>query len=314
MKKIYTLAIILASSIFSAKAQMLADFAQFNTNLTYYNPAYAGLDESALNASLLTRYDWFGITGSPFTNSCTIDKRIDSKKLGLSANFINYNYGNYKLFDLYGNAAYHLDLGGEKKLSFGIKGGFSNTYVYQANILNKEDAIFNKTDDFVSAIIPKLGLGFAFKAENFHLSAALPDAIGYDNNGYLLKKEKGNRSFFDQKNVIFNGYYKLAINEDYHFIPSLLLRISPSSLPKTDISLSVGKTEAFWAGLVVSPNNSIRKDGVSYPFLNNGGLTGGMYINGRLKLGGAFLYNFNIESVYKTSAEISLTYDLEDVF
>ena len=132
---------------------------------------------------------------------------------------------------------------------------------------------------------------------------------------FLIKLNKIWNKRIPTAGVCKNGInYQLAINEDYHFIPSLLLRISPSSLPKTDISLSVGKTEAFWAGLVVSPNNSIRKDGVSYPFLNNGGLTGGMYINGRLKLGGAFLYNFNIESVYKTSAEISLTYDLEDVF
>ena len=279
-------------------SQVQANNAMFNLNPTYYNPAFSGLDESELNAVLISRADWVSFknvsnTSNPWNALISLDKRIDSKKLGVGVNLANNKAGRMNALDIAGNIAYHLELNGQNKLSFATKIGMNYIYLGDNNLRDPIDEMFANSISG-NYIIPKVGFGLVYKNENFFAGVASPDLISADS-----KKILESNGMFSRYNFNLNAGYKLHINEDYYLQPSILSTLNPANITKTDINMVIGKNESFWGGVSFSPSNSYSA-------------MGGVTLSGRFKLSYAFtLYSTLVAN--PTSHELCLNWDLEDV-
>lgn len=297
MKKLL-LIITLLFGIYASYAQIQANNAMFNLNPTYYNPAFTGFQESGLNAALISRADWVSFknvsnTSNPWNALISLDKRFDTKKIGVGVNLANNKFGRINILDIAGNLAYQLHINERNKISFATKIGFNYLYLGDLNLRDASDEIFINS---VSGnyIIPKIGFGIAYKNENFHAGIASPDLIVQDSKKILEANGMLSNTHFN-----INAAYKLNINHDYYLQPSFLSVMNSSNLSKTDINMAIGKNESFWGG-------------VNYAHKNSYSVMGGATLNGRLKLSYAFtLYSTLVAN--PTSHELCLNWDLEDV-
>lgn len=279
-------------------AQLQSNNSLFNQNPIYYNPAFTGMQESGFNFVLNSRANWL-VTNSivtsnnPWNAMLTLDKRFDNKNFGLAFNLSNVNFGRTNSVDMCGNFAYHINLGHDSKLAMGAKFGLNYLNIGSILIEDKSDVEFNNVGNFV---IPKLGLGLLYKSEMFWLGVASPDIFTYNYQNVLASSE----STFKRLVINVNAGYKLMLNSDIYFQPSLLYISSPVYDDKIDINLALGKNEAYWGAISYSPQNSISA-------------MGGFTFNGRFNLAYAFSYNTSfMNSGASTSHEISLNWDLED--
>lgn len=298
MKKFLLSIPLLLIGICESKAQIQTNNAMFNLNPSYYNPAFAGFSESGFNAVISSRADWVSFnnvsnTSNPWNALVSIDKRIDSKKIGFGSNLANINLGRMNLLDLSGNVAYHLHINESNQISFATKIGFNYLYLGDQNLRDDADDIFANS---VSGnyLIPKIGLGIAYKNENFFAGFASPDLIVSDSKHLLAANGLMSNNHFN-----LNAGYKLKLNEDFYLQPSFLSIINPNAISKTDINMVIGKKESYWGGFGYSQHNSYS-------------VMGGITLNGRLNLSYAFtLYNTLVAN--PTSHELCLNWDLEDI-
>jgi type IX secretion system PorP/SprF family membrane protein len=284
MKRILLITSILLGISISSFAQLQSNFVQFFNNETYLNPAFAGTQISALNFSAISRTDYTGILNNKLGVSRTLltfDKRFDEKNFGLAANLNALTFNGLNNFEFGINYSYHLNLGRDRKICMGLKaGGIYEDRGTKLSLREQNDAIYSDTVNFTPKFYEKIGAGFVYKDEKIYAGLAVPDVT--------------NRFNFN-----VSGGYKFSITEDLYLQPNALVRYIKNQETLTNINCLLGKNESFWAG-------------ASYALGNSMAVMGGIHINGRLKLGYAFDYNYNL--VYApTSHEIMLQWDLEDV-
>lgn len=283
----------------SGFGQIQANNSLFNQNPTYYNPAFSGMQESGFNFVLNSRANWVAAnsittTNNPWNAMLSLDKRFENKNMGASINLTNVNFGRTNTVDICGNYAYHINLGRDSRLSMGAKIGVN--YLNIGSILLEDNSDI-KFSDVGNYIIPKFGLGLLYKSENFWIGTASPDIFTYNYKNVLA----ASNSTFKRLVINVNAGYKLMLNSDFYFQPSLLSISSPVYDDKIDLNLAFGKNEAYWAAIAYSPQHSISA-------------MGGISINGRYNLAYAFSYNTSFTNTGgSTSHEISLNWDLEDI-
>ncbi|RAI97553.1 type IX secretion system PorP/SprF family membrane protein [Chitinophaga skermanii] len=128
MKIKFTVFFVLSFCLLQAtKAQQQVQFSQYIFNMLNLNPAYAGYrGGTSLNA--IHRRQWTGIKGAPITTAISADWLTNAKddRLALSAGFMMDEMGAQKTLSGNIGVSYRIPLGadGEKRLCFGINGGF----------------------------------------------------------------------------------------------------------------------------------------------------------------------------------------------
>ena len=124
IKLLETYFILICSFItFCASAQQDPQYTQYMYNTMAINPAYAG-STGTLEATLLHRSQWVGISGAPETQSFSAHTPLRNEKIGLGLSVVNDKIGPSSELYLDGNFSYSLPLGYEKRLAFGLKAGF----------------------------------------------------------------------------------------------------------------------------------------------------------------------------------------------
>ena len=105
---------------FEAKAQYEPQFTQYMNNEQFINPAYAGTREH-LAATMLYRYQWIGIEGSPRTATFGVHSPFMYNKIGLGLCIMNDRIGVTNQTGVFANYAYHLPTSDKGTLSFGLQ-------------------------------------------------------------------------------------------------------------------------------------------------------------------------------------------------
>ena len=88
-------------------------------NMNVINPAYAGSKEN-LSFGLLYRKQWVDIEGAPSTFSLSGSSPV-GKNVGIGLSLISDKIGPVQENNVYGDFSYTLNLGGERRLAFGMK-------------------------------------------------------------------------------------------------------------------------------------------------------------------------------------------------
>ena len=167
--------IILISFFFymtSISAQQDPEYAHYMYNMSIVNPAYATGTPAMLNLGGLYRTQWVGAVGAPKTFTFFGHTAITDKvEVGLSFVSDDIGDGAKKENNVYADFAYVLNLGGQNKLSLGLKAGFTsmqtnfNGFVLQSGDVATDLAFAEN----VNVTKPNIGVGAYFFRNNFYV-------------------------------------------------------------------------------------------------------------------------------------------------
>jgi type IX secretion system PorP/SprF family membrane protein len=226
MKKILLPIVIILIGSFPSKAQFDSQLSNYWAAISYFNPAYAG-QSGNLEATLISRIQWIGISNAPRTTilTATMPYQLFGKIHGFGAQMYNDRIG------LFSTTAYYGQYAWKKKL---FKGDFS---------IGLQGGYISQSFDGTKAYIPK---GDDYHSEE---DEAIPTSDISGNGidlslGLFYSKEKWfaglSVSHILAPNIDMGEKYVYEIPRTYYFVSGYniqlnnpLLEIQPTLLLKT---------------------------------------------------------------------------------
>lgn len=248
MKKylIYIL-IILGQSLFSQESSLI--FNKFN--LSVFNPAYVGVDGSAIN--LNTRVQWLGIEDGPMTNYLII--HLPEKKnasLGFTVQNDRVFVENKSQVTL--DYSYKLKLSNSSYLSLGLKAGgrFFNIDI------NNVPRIFSEANQSISEpgsyFSPILGAGVSYISKKGFLGVAVPGLL---NSMALNTNQEWELTSRDYTYLHVSGGIYLNLSDKFSVNPSLIYRSNPRQPDLFNSVIEMDYNDRFSLGSVYTNNNTM---------------------------------------------------------
>lgn len=246
MKKIELLFIVLLISIrVSAQQDPLSN--QYLMNQSMINPAYNGIHDMA-NITALTRGQWIGVEGAPFTHTLSMASTIsDHSAAGLL--FVNDNFGINTTTNLTFSYAYRMDLYGNF-LSFGLQGGIA-TYTQNFNKLDAQ--VDNDPALGAGKYVQKeniFGFGVMYKTDNIYIGLASPRLTEtvVQQDGIIVTK------FLPTYNL--SAGFLVSPTDFFQIKPSILIRHIQGSGLAVDLNGQLLIKEQVWLGISTRNFNS----------------------------------------------------------
>jgi type IX secretion system PorP/SprF family membrane protein len=294
MIKKLLLFLCLISLDFLSMAQQEPTFTHYTFNPLTINPAIAGSKE-LLSVTAVSRARWLKFPGAPKTQNLTLHSILKSKRLGGGLSFINDSKGPVQFTGIDLDVAYRLPLG-EGTLSFGLKGGIrflSAGLQSEVVTVDQGDGVFQ--NDVVFKPLPNFGFGFHYAVNDFYVGLSAPMLLENE-----LNTSSVNGQSLEERNYYFliGGVFNLNAAESIKLKPSLLVKITESTLIQFDANFLFYFNDKFWLGPMYRSTNDI-------------GFLAGLNINSQLKFGYALDWSFgNKTATYNNGThEIMLSYD-----
>lgn len=248
MKKIYFTALIVFLTLTNANAQQDPHYTQYMYNMSVINPAYAGSKES-LSGGLLYRKQWVDIEDSPSTGTFFLHSPV-GKNVGLGISFINDQIGPVKENNVYADFSYTLNLGGEHKLAFGMKGGatFHNVGLFSdignGRVPDADDPAFSED---ISRTYLNIGAGLFYYTNKYYLAFSMPNMLkskhlDIDRNGEEMKFGTEALHYF------ITGGYVFDLSANTKLKPSAMVKSAMDAPLSVDGSLNVMFFDKFEIG------------------------------------------------------------------
>lgn len=261
-----------------AKAQQRPYYTQYIMNNYIINPAVAGI-ENYWDVKASHRIQWVGLQDAPVTTYFTIHgplKKSDYDResatsfhasgqnprgqaywqdytsaephQGVGFTMINDRTGPLNRFAVYGTYAYHMGISPTTSLSGGISVGFTNVSL-DASKLNFGGTTVDPAvsgSGQINRIKPDISAGLWLYSKDYFLGLAaqqiIPQPLSFSDNTVYLQNGKLLPHLF------LSAGYRMPINEDISFLPSMLLRyITPLPLG-FDLNAKFQYQDLLWAG------------------------------------------------------------------
>jgi type IX secretion system PorP/SprF family membrane protein len=212
-------------------AQQDPQYSQYMYNMSVFNPAYAGSKE-AISGGLLYRKQWVDIQGAPSTGTFFLHSPI-ANNVGLGISFINDRIGPVEENNIYADFSYTLNLGGNHKLAFGLKGGMTlhkidyNTIIPTLPDVN--DGAFSGSNAAESFF--NLGTGAFYYTDNYYVAFSVPNFLKanyLDFNGTQYGSE--NLHYF------LTGGYVFDLSPTWKFKPFAMVKSAFNAPTSFDVS------------------------------------------------------------------------------
>ena len=248
MKKyLFYILIILGQSLFSQESSLI--FNKFN--LSVFNPAYVGVDGSAININ--SRALWLGIEDGPLTNYLII--HLPEKKNAS----LGFTIQNDRVFvenksQVTVDYSYKLQLSNDSYLSLGLKAGgrFFNVD------LNNVPRIFSEPNQSISApgnyFSPILGAGISYISKKGFLGVAVPGLL---NSTGLNKNQDWELTSRDYTYVHLSGGFYLNLSDKFSVNPSLIYRSNPRQPDLFNSIIEMDYNDRFSLGSVFTNNSTM---------------------------------------------------------
>lgn len=252
IKSLETYFILVCSFItFCANAQQDPQYTQYMYNTMAVNPAYAG-SAGTLEAALLYRSQWVGISGAPETQSFSIQAPLSNEKIGLGLSIVNDKIGPSDELYLDGNFAYSLPLGYEKRLAFGLKAGMRmlNIDWSKGRYYDPNDVLLNQNIDNQAKLA--IGAGIYYYTDKWYVGASVPSFI--QNSYYDDVQESVD---YDRMHYYFMGGYVFDLSPSLKFKPAFLVKAVSGAPLTADISANFMIAEKFVAGASYRTDDSV---------------------------------------------------------
>jgi type IX secretion system PorP/SprF family membrane protein len=244
MKKIYFLIALALLSIVDVNAQQDPQYTQYMYNMSIMNPAYAGSKEN-MTGGLLYRKQWIDIEGAPTTGTFFINSPV-GKNVGLGLSAINDKIGPVEETNVYADFSYTLNLGGDRRLAFGLKGGgtFHKVGLFSqigdGHVPDLNDPAFqqNSSKSFLN-----IGSGFFYYTNKYYVAVSVPNML---KSSYL--DYNGRRFGTETLHYFITGGYVFDINPDLKFKPSTMIKSAVNAPVSVDLSANFLFNDKFEVG------------------------------------------------------------------
>lgn len=284
-------------------AQQDAGFSMYFFNPVYVNPGYAGSRE-LFSGSLVHRSQWAGMRGAPVTQSLSIHSAIPNTHVGLGFQFYNDEAGPMKNTGFNFTYAYHLPVGTNSILAFGLSGMTNNIRIGldDINIEDENDPAFNR--DIYSNWVYDASTGIYFYKTRFYAGLSV---------NHLLQSRFGLENTSDPNLAKFFRQYYLTsgivfkLNEYLDFRPSLLMKYVQSAPLVTEVTGSLVILGKVFAGIGYRTSKRVNMAGSDNMFVAILELD----ITRFLRLGYSYDYYLNRTGNYNNGThEIMLGWDI----
>jgi type IX secretion system PorP/SprF family membrane protein len=230
MKKIYFIA-ILALAITESRAQQDPHYTQYMYNMSVMNPAYAGSKES-MSGGFLYRKQWVEIEGAPTTGTFFIHSPV-GRNVGLGLSVISDKIGPVEENNFYADFSYTLNLGGEHRLAFGLKGGLTMHKIdfnfISTTLPDVGDGVFgsgNPNNNFLN-----IGSGVFYYTDKYYVAFSVPNML---KSKYL--DFDGRQYGTEVIHYFLTGGYVFDINPNLKFKPFAMIKSSVNAPTSFDVS------------------------------------------------------------------------------
>ena len=270
MKKLQVIILLIFAGSPGVKAQYDPLYNQYVFNQMLINPAYAGAFDNA-SITFMSRLQWAGVEGAPFTNSLTAHSSIFDNKGGVGVYFLDDKFGVSHNTEAFATFSYKVDFG-RSKLAMGLQGGVVQ-YKYNYNELNMEfvdDPSFTPTDENFTQ--PNFGVGLMLYSEYYYVGLSVPRILNIDVNDGVQESTRYQKHFY------ISGGLVLPMSEVIKLKPSTLIRLVENQV-SVDLNVSVLIKELIWAGIIIRNFNTF-------------GVVTELQVSDRLRIG----YSFELPS------------------
>lgn len=243
MKKIRIILPIILIVSMSVRAQYEPIYTQYGMNQSMFNPAYVSVN-NVINIAFMSRKQWLGLEGAPFTNTLVGSTTFFGNKGGAGFVINSNAYGLTNNLEMFAMAGYKIQLGLNVHLSLGVQGGYLQ---YKNDYSSVEetalDPVFENMVENISN--PNVGFGLFFNTNDFYLGLSIPKYIEYGIENSSSDVLVYSRHYYGSIGYLFGS-------------TSGLLKLKLTSLAvysKNDFSYELGASvllaETIWAGLFI---------------------------------------------------------------
>lgn len=277
----------------SVVAQQDEQSSLYMFNPLQYNPAFAG-SRGYLNASLVSRSQWVGLSGAPRSQFLSINSPLPFKNMAGGAHISNDVLGAKNRTSFYGDYAYTLNFNKGRRLNFGMSLGAEQIVVDYASLLAIDPSETELLTSF-SQFKFNSGLGAYYYGDKFYLGFSVPRVFqsSLKNNSVVFVNT------FIKRHYFLTGGYVFPINSVVDLKTSFLVKATANAPVTVDLNANVFLYKSFWAGLMYRYNESIGAN-IAYQYKEY------------LMVGYSFDYPVNDLVMVKnaTSHEVMLTYSI----
>ena len=244
MKKLYLVALVVFSITMDLQAQQDPHYTQYMYNMNVINPAYAGSKEN-LSIGMLYRKQWVEIEDAPTTATFSGHAPV-GKNVGLGLSVISDKIGPVEENNIYGDFSYTLQLGGEHKLSFGLKAGLTLHQVGLFTDINhtlpdQNDPAFaeNTSNSYFN-----LGSGLFYYTNKYYLALSVPNMMKSKHLDY-----NGRKFGSEVSHYFVTGGYVFDVSENIKFKPFFMMKSAFNAPTSLDLSTNFLFNQKFEAGI-----------------------------------------------------------------
>lgn len=322
--------LILLAFLFIAQigyAQQDAMFTKYMFNSLVFNPAYAGSHEY-MSVRLLHRDQWWGIDGSPTTQSFTIHTPA-SERVGLGLSLVNDKIGSTGSTSANISYAYRFKMG-PGKLSIGLQGGVMNWRANYNDLLYRDPQNLDPTFSNINSNqwLPNFGAGIYYYAKHFYVGVSVPHLINTEFKRTINVVPENDLLDIARlyRHYYFTAGAAIPLNGDaLIFKPSLLVKsvglfsnfvdnstaITNIGAPtEFDIDVSLLFYNTLWVG--TSFRSSIEKFIDNRSSFDSADIWASVQLTNGLRIGASYDYTLTkLQPFAKGSFEVMLGYDFQ---
>lgn len=248
----YTAALLLFVGL-SAYAQQEPQYTQYMYNTLTVNPGYTG-SPGVLQANLLHRTQWVGISGAPQTQAFSIHSPWSEyyENIGVGLSVVNDRLGPSDEVYADANFSYTLNMGDEAKLAFGLKAGVRVLSVdwSRGRYYQEGDPLLN--NNINNKINPTIGAGLYYYTDNWYAGVSVPNFM---QNNYYDDVQETVRA--DRLHYYIIGGYVFTLSDDVKFKPAVLGKIVNGAPITVDASANFLLQETITLGAAYRWNDAI---------------------------------------------------------
>lgn len=233
-------------------AQQLPQYTQYMFNDFVLNPAIAGRSDY-WEAKSNNRYQWVGIPDAPRTYIVSMQGPLKNQHMGLGGTIYTDIVGPTRRTGIDMAYAYHIKLGTNYKLAFGLSGGVVQYAVDGSQITTHDAGDPIMTQNFQSIIVPSIGGGVYFYSKKLSVSLGLPQI--YQSNLKFFADQVTKQSLLTTH---FYGLvsYKFDLGSDFVLEPAILVKyVAPVPL-QIDGGVKLTYNKMVWIGANYRSDNS----------------------------------------------------------
>src|SRR6185436_853653 len=238
----------------AAKAQYEPQFTQYMNNEQFINPAYAGT-RGNLAATMLYRYQWVGIEGSPRTATFGIHSPLMYNKIGVGLCIMNDKRGVTSQTGVFANYAYHLQATENGTLSFGLQAGLINVKENLLKLVTIEENDPEFSNNIPNKVMPNFGYGMYYHTKKFYAGFSIPRFL--ENKVDPLSLKGYNKMNLHNWHYYLYSAYVFDQNEDVKFKPSVMIKAVQGAPVETDVTLNLLFKNLFWVGAAYRTGDAV---------------------------------------------------------